>query len=111
MTPMMDRAPAARRRRRNRNFDFPAIRRKEIVRHARLVGAAETEDFCRWLIAWVWHNRNAKDQIWPVMEAAKRMGGKLTEAEASAITKLLALGLVETDWPERRQPLRVAGRS
>src|SRR5262245_15616866 len=80
-------APAARRRRRNRDFDFAAKRRQEIVSHARLVGAAETEDFSRWLIAWVWHNPKAKDQIWSVMEAAKRMGGKITEAEASAITE------------------------
>jgi hypothetical protein len=74
-------------RRRNGNFDFAAKRRREIVLHARHVGAAETEDFSRWLIAWVWHNRSAKDQIWSVMECAKNMGGKVTEAEASAITE------------------------
>src|SRR5262249_48021713 len=74
-------------RRRSGNFDFTAKRRREIVLHARHVGAAETEDFSRWLIAWVWHNRRAKDQIWSVMECAKNMGGKITEAEASAITE------------------------
>src|SRR5262245_59214196 len=74
-------------RRRNGNFDFAAKRRREIVLHARHVGAAETEDFSRWLIAWVWHNRSAKDQIWSVMECAKNMGGKITEAEASAVTE------------------------
>ena len=74
-------------RRRNGNFDFTAKRRREIVLHARHVGAAETEDFSRWLIAWVWHNRRAKDQIWSVMECAKNMGRKITEAEASAIIK------------------------
>jgi hypothetical protein len=68
-------------------FDFPAKRRKEIVLHARLIGAAETEDFSRWLIAWHWYNPKAKDPIWSLMEAAKRMGGKITEAEASAITE------------------------
>src|SRR5262245_18497701 len=68
-------------------FDFLAKRRREIVLHARRVGAAETEDFSRWLIAWVWHNPAAKDQIWSVMECAKNMGGKVTEAEASAITE------------------------
>jgi hypothetical protein len=78
---------SAPRRRRNHNFDLPAKRRKEIVLHARLVGAMETEDRSRWLVAWVWHNRKAKDQIWSVMEAAKRMGGKITEAEASEITE------------------------
>jgi hypothetical protein len=51
------------------------------------VGAADTEDFERWLIAWVWHNPKAKDQVWSVMEAAKSMGGKISEAEASAVTE------------------------
>jgi len=74
-------------RKRNSNFDFCAKRRREIVVHARHVGAAETEDLSRWLIAWVWHNRKAKDQIWSVMECARNMGRKITEAEASAITE------------------------
>jgi hypothetical protein len=47
----------------------------------------DTEDRSRWLIAWHWHNRKAIDPIWSLMEAAKRMGGKITEAEASAITE------------------------
>jgi hypothetical protein len=74
-------------RRQRKNFDFTAKRRREIVLYARYVGAADTEDFSRWLIAWVWHNPKAKDQIWSVMEAAKSMGGKITEAEASAVTE------------------------
>jgi hypothetical protein len=74
-------------RKRNTNFDFCAKRRREIVLHARYVGAADTEDLSRWLIAWVWHNRKAKDQIWSLMECAKNMGRKITEAEASAITE------------------------
>jgi hypothetical protein len=73
--------------RQRKNFDFPAKRRREIVLHGRYVGAAQTEDFSRWLIAWVWHNPNAKDQIWSVMECAKKMGGKISEAEASEITE------------------------
>jgi hypothetical protein len=73
--------------RRNNNFDFCAKRRREIVIHARYVGAADTEDLNRWLIAWVWHNRKAKDQIWSVMECARNMGRSITEAEASAITE------------------------
>jgi len=76
-----------RRKRHNGNFDLLAKRRKEIVLIARHIGAAQTDDFDRYLIAWVWHNRKAKDQIWSVMEAAKRMGGKVTEAEAAAITE------------------------
>jgi hypothetical protein len=47
----------------------------------------DTEDRGRWLIAWHWHNRKAKDPIWSLMEAAKRMGGSITEEEASAITE------------------------
>src|SRR5262245_20896857 len=47
----------------------------------------ETEDRSRWLIAWHWHNPKAIDPIWSLMEAAKRMGGKISEAEASAITE------------------------
>jgi hypothetical protein len=78
---------SAPRRRRNQNFDLNAKRRREIVLHARLVGAHETEDFPRWLIAWHWYNPKAKDTIWSLMEAAKRMGGKITEAQASAITE------------------------
>jgi hypothetical protein len=74
-------------KRQRKSFDFTAKRRREIVLHARYVGAAETEDFSRWLIAWVWHNPRAIDQIWSLMECAKNMGGKITEAEASAITE------------------------
>jgi len=66
-----------------KHLDFLAKRRREIVLHARHVGAAGTEDFSRWLIAWVWHNPLAKDQVWSLMECAKNMGGKITEAEAS----------------------------
>src|SRR5262249_14935463 len=32
-------------------------------------------------------NPKAKDPIWSLMEAAKRMGGTITEAEASAVTE------------------------
>lgn len=69
------------------SFDFSAKRRREIVAHARHVGAIDTDDRSRWLIAWIWHNRKATDQIWSLMEAAKRMGGEITEAEASDITE------------------------
>jgi len=64
---------------------FNAKRRREIIAHARHVGAAGTEDFERWLIAWVWQNPAAKDQVWAVMEAAKRMGGEITETGAEAV--------------------------
>src|SRR5262245_57084839 len=71
--------------RQRKNFDFTAKRRREIVLHARHVGAAETEDFSRWLIAWLWHSPKAKDPIWSLMEVAKRIGGSITEAQAEAI--------------------------
>jgi hypothetical protein len=81
------RSVTAQRPRRNSNFDFNSKRRREIVLHARLVGAHETEDFPRWLIAWHWYNPRAEDPIWSLIEAAKRMGGKISEAQASAITE------------------------
>src|SRR5262245_40100444 len=74
-------------RRKSNPFDICAKRKREILLHACLVGAADSEDFSRWLIAWIWHNSKATDQIWAVMEAAKRMGGKITEAEASDLTE------------------------
>jgi hypothetical protein len=74
-------------RRRRNGFDFTAKHRREIVLHARHVGAGDTEDLDRWLIAWVWHNRKAADQIWSVINAARNMGREITEAEASAITE------------------------
>jgi hypothetical protein len=37
-------------------FDRTTLRRREIERHAIDVGAADTDDLSRWLIAWVWHN-------------------------------------------------------
>jgi hypothetical protein len=84
-SPVTTRSPP--RRRGQQNFCFAAKRRREIVLHARHVGAAQTDDFDRWLIAWVWHNCKAKDQIWSVMECAKNLGGKITEAQASEITE------------------------
>src|SRR5262245_20429353 len=66
-------------------FNFEATRRREIERHGRLAGVADTEDFDRHLIAWAWHNPKGQDLIWSLSEAAKRMGGALSEAEAVAI--------------------------
>jgi hypothetical protein len=56
------------------SFDFNRRRRVEIERHAIHVGAAETDDLSRWLIAWIWHNPSAKDQVGAVIECARRMG-------------------------------------
>jgi hypothetical protein len=72
--------------RRRKTFDRAARRRREIEWHAQAVGAAETEDLRHWLIAWVWHNPRARDQVGAVMECARRMGRrKLAPVEASAV--------------------------
>jgi hypothetical protein len=83
----VQRVPAPRRRRNKKTqFRLDHIRRREIERLARHVGAADTEDFDRFLIAWSWHNRQSTDPIWAIRNAARRMGRpNLTVAEASAI--------------------------
>jgi hypothetical protein len=76
-----------------KSFDRRVCRRREIERHAIYVGAADTDDFDRWLIAWSWHNANSKDPIGALIAAAQRMdregwrmGRKgLTAADAEAI--------------------------
>jgi hypothetical protein len=77
----------ARRKRRPSSFNLDARRRREIERHAKHIGAAETEDFERWLIAWAWHNGQTTDPKAALQEAAPRMGGKLSEREAEHILK------------------------
>src|SRR5262249_60684811 len=76
---------AALKRRRNRNFDLNPMRRREIIRHAIHVGAMDTEDRDRWVVAHALYNPGAKDQVWGVIRAAQKMGGEITEAEAIAI--------------------------
>jgi hypothetical protein len=39
----------------------------------------DTDDRDRWLIAWVWHNPEADDQVWSVMLAFRQMNQRLTE--------------------------------
>ena len=69
-------------------FDSRVRRRREIALHARAVGAADTDDLSLWLIAWVWSNPKAKDQVWAVTECARRMGRKgFTDAEAEAVVQ------------------------
>jgi hypothetical protein len=72
----------ARARSKKARFDLAAVRRREIERHARHVGAADTEDFWRWLVAWAWHNTASRDPAGALIMAAARMGGSLSEAEA-----------------------------
>jgi len=68
-----------------RSFCQAAKRRREIVRHALHVGAAETEDFDRWLISWAQHNPRSKDPVGALMFAAERMGRPISEAHAETI--------------------------
>ena len=73
-------------RRKRGAFSLPTMRRREIERHALHVGAADTEDLWRWLVAWCWHNdQNVRDPVGALQLAAERMGGALTEAEAIAV--------------------------
>lgn len=70
---------------RRRPFNMAARRRREIEAHAKAVGAADTDDFDRWLIAWVWNNPGSKDQIGAVVECAHRLGRRLTKRKAAEI--------------------------
>jgi hypothetical protein len=75
------------RRKRPSSFDLDARRRREIERHAKHIGAAETEDFERWLIAWAWHNGQSTDPLAALQNAASVMAGQLSETEAEHILK------------------------
>ena len=68
-----------------RNFNIAPVRRREIERYARYVGAAHTEDFDRFLIAWHWHNSQSNYPVDALMEAAQRMEGCITEEKARKI--------------------------
>jgi hypothetical protein len=86
------------RKARRKWWDMAAQRRAEIVCFARAIDVANTDDFDRFLIAWLWHNTSSKDPIYALIMVAVRMGGILTEARAK--------GLIEeaTD----RRPIRGA---
>jgi hypothetical protein len=76
------------RRKRKRSFNFAAIRRREIERHARDVGAADTEDYWRWLVAWAWHNATSKDQVGALENISEKMGRELGPSEIDEILDL-----------------------
>jgi hypothetical protein len=63
-------------------FDLTAVRRREIERHAKHIGAADTEDFWHWPIAWCWHNGHSTDPVGALIEAIARMGGTCSADEA-----------------------------
>jgi hypothetical protein len=71
-----------------KKFNWRVKRRREIELHARHVGAADTEDLSKWLVAWVWDNPRSRDQVGAVMECARRIGRKgFTEAEAEDVVQ------------------------
>src|SRR5262245_52696589 len=74
-------------RKRKKNISFDAIRRRQIERLAKYLGAADTEDFDRYLIAWHWHNEQSNYPVDALMFAAERMGGSITEERAGEIIK------------------------
>jgi hypothetical protein len=78
-------ARAGLRRKHKGPFDFAPMRRREIERYAKHVGAADTDDFPRFLIAWSWHNTKSTDPLGALINCAHRIGGKITEAEASKV--------------------------
>src|SRR5215211_210804 len=70
-------------------------RRREIVRLALHVGAAETDKLSRYLRAWYWHKSLAAkdDPVWAVIDAARQMGRPgFTEAGAHEIIASSRLG-------------------
>jgi hypothetical protein len=79
-------ATQRRKRKYRGRFDFAPTRRREIERHARRVGAAYTDDFYRWLLAWCWHNPKAEDLRWSLRDwSATKLGRVLTDAELDDI--------------------------
>jgi hypothetical protein len=85
-------AARAMQRGRRKVFDKPAQyakTRREIEKHARYVGAADTDDLSRWLVAWCWFNPDSKDPVGAVMVSAayamRRKG--FTDEEAKAIVR------------------------
>jgi hypothetical protein len=57
--------------------------RTEIIRHAKHVRAADSDDFYRWVIAWVWFAPVSDDLVCSVMLAAGTMGRKGMTADGA----------------------------
>jgi hypothetical protein len=79
-------------RRKQKVFDPAAKRRREIERHARHVGAADTDDFWRWLVAWAWHNTTSKDQVGALENISEKMGRRLGPSEIDEILDVANTG-------------------
>ena len=68
-------------------FDVRRRRCREIEALARYLGAADTDDFDRFLVAWL-HARPAPgDRVFAVQNAAIRMGGRINDAKARALVE------------------------
>jgi hypothetical protein len=94
------------RRRYKRAFDFNPTRRSEIERHVRHVGAADSDDFDRWLLAWCWHNPKASDLRWSLQNwSTTKFGRELTDDELDTI-----LDDVENKRTRRRMSADNLGR-
>jgi hypothetical protein len=71
------------------------MRRIEIIRFARHIGVADTDDIDRFLKAWIWHHPPVfkTEPISAVIEAAYRMGRpQLSETEAEEIIQASRCG-------------------
>jgi hypothetical protein len=66
-------------------MDAFKMTRREIEHHARYVGAADSDDLPRWLVAWCWFNWRPKDPVGAVISAARRMGLRRELPEDEAI--------------------------
>jgi hypothetical protein len=68
--------PKGRKRKPARDIDW--LRRWEIERYARYIGACETDDFESFLVEWARHNQHCGFPIFALQDAAARMSRRLT---------------------------------
>jgi hypothetical protein len=66
-------------------FDIRRRRQREVEALARHVGAADTEDFSHYLVAWLQARPAPGDRVFAVQNAARRMGRQIDHAQAFAI--------------------------
>src|SRR5262249_4884270 len=66
-------------------FDVRRRRCREIEALARYLGAADPDDFDRFLVAWLQALPAPGDRVFAVQNAAIRMGGRITDAKARSL--------------------------
>src|SRR5438552_2361659 len=66
------------------DFDIRRRRQREIEAIAQHVGAAATEDFDAYLVAWLQALPKSNDRIFAAQNAALRMSGNITENRAQS---------------------------